>query len=214
MCDDVSFFFASRKSQTGVRLKGKPLGACTSVWFVSLARHAHPQREDVETKIFMAMGLCTLKAKLTLKKSSRMAGKKTTQSALITVWRQFGKLLLMLCVLVRLLTSGAHSQDCACELELHVSSSGFSLEGGMSEKGCTSADLAGRSCKWTFENYNPSWSFSRSHSTAWTQEALFRNINRKGDLMKVPKSPIREQQVQSSSSLNFGSQSYLLIPPA
>lgn len=187
MCDDVSFFFASRKSQTGVRLKGKPLGACTSVWFVSLARHAHPQREDVETKIFMAMGLCTLKAKLTLKKSSRMAGKKTTQSALITVWRQFGKLLLMLCVLVRLLTSGAHSQDCACELELHVSSSGFSLEGGMSEKGCTSADLAGRSCKWTFENYIPSWSFSRSHSTAWTQEALFRNINRKGDLMKVPR---------------------------
>lgn len=210
----VVFFFASRKSQTGVRLKGKPLGACTSVWFVSLARHAHPQREDVETKIFMAMGLCTLKAKLTLKKSSRMAGKKTKQSALITVWRQFGKLLFMLWVLVRLLMSGQHREDCACELELHVSSSGFILEGGMSEKGCTSADSAGRSCSWTFKNHIPSWSFSRSGSKAWTQEALFRNNNRNGDFNEIPKSPIREQPIQSSNSLNFGSLSFLLIPPA
>lgn len=80
------------------------LGACTSAWFVSLARHAHPQREDVETKIFMATGLCTPKAKLTLKKSPRLTGKKMTQSTLNTVWSQFGKLLFILTAEMRLLT--------------------------------------------------------------------------------------------------------------
>lgn len=71
---------------------------------MSLARPAHPQRDDVETEIFMAMGLCTLKAKLTLKKSLRMAGEIMKQSTLNTVRTQFSKLLFILLVEIRLIT--------------------------------------------------------------------------------------------------------------
>lgn len=108
---------------------------------------AHPQREDVETKIFMAVGLCTLKAKLTLKKSLKLAGKKATQSTWNKVWGPIRQVEFHTLRRNASFDGGGRRQDCACELEPHVSFSGFSLEGGMSEKGCTRADSAGRSRK-------------------------------------------------------------------
>lgn len=155
-------------------------------------------------KDIMAMGLCTLKVKLTLRKSLRTAGEKTTQRTLNTVWSHFYTLHRNVFFFF---TVGGFRQDCACELEPHAFFSGFSLEGGMLEKGCTSADLAGRSWKWTFKHYILSGSYSRSHSKTWPQKALFKKY------IAAEKLSFRKQQVHLSSLPNFGSLSYLLIHP-